>query len=274
VSKQAGLHVRETRVAKSSGATVQCIDALHPDDVDFRGDAEDSGRWVSFCYTHGSFVHHQTWRTCRAFLGAPEEWCEGCAAVVENGEGPEQTDDPFTAEERERARQARAAKAAERAAEREHVAAEKTRRRSLEEQWAAFVRAKPLELENVWLPEERLIVSGLKHAQFRAQAKLSAYRSERRLADAALPKAATKEAARLEKRIAELEDLILAEEGVVGACRRERDRMANRTWLRGALEAGLRYEENGVGPVLRGRGEEVRLPDDFLPRQDLKELAG
>jgi len=82
----AGQLVRETRIARTTGTTVEVVDADHPDCTDFQSD--EGGRWVTVCKDHGQFVQHDTWKIARRFLGHPEEWCGKCTEVLEENGGP------------------------------------------------------------------------------------------------------------------------------------------------------------------------------------------
>lgn len=86
--RTAGQAIRHRTIARSTGAEIEVIDADHPDaDVD-RGAPErpgdaDAGRWVTVCRTHGGVCNHDTLALARSFAAAPEQWCEDCAAHIE-----------------------------------------------------------------------------------------------------------------------------------------------------------------------------------------------
>lgn len=83
----AGKLVREARVARSTGVTVELIDGEHPDCDLF--DPDEGGRWATICREHASIVQHETWKLARQFLGHPEEWCDDCRAIAEEEEAEE-----------------------------------------------------------------------------------------------------------------------------------------------------------------------------------------
>jgi hypothetical protein len=278
MSRQAGLHVRETRVPRSTGTPVLCIDALHPDDTDFKLDAEEgAGRWVTFCEAHGTFVHHTSWRTARSFLSAPEEWCDGCKEVVENGDGPEQPEDePFTEEERARALETRRRKAEEAEAEREREAEAKEQANEAAVELQIWSVRKPL-VPAVWLDDEKEDAQRAKDGVMKARADAREARTARRILEEEIEDLGKKS-----KRLPEAKaDLADAEARLGVAARDEqiesfvRDRLARRAFLRGCIRAGFPLYREGDRWLVGGFPPHMSpapVPRGFLPTTDLQEL--
>lgn len=275
MTRQAGQHIRERRVPRSTGTPVLCIDALHPDDTDFQEDAKDAGRWVSFCEAHGTFVHHTSWRTCRAFLSSPDEWCEKCRERVESGEAPE-PQEGFSAEERKRALETRQRKAAEAAAEREREAAEREEEGMAAAELQIWSVRKPL-VNAVWTEAEKKDAANAKEGFLAARAEARTARATRRDLEEEIEGLGKKA-----KRMQEAKEDLADAEALLGASQRQekiegfvRDRLARRAFLRGCIHSGFPlYREGGrwfVGGFPRPMPP-APVPAGYLPTTDLEEL--
>lgn len=269
MTRYAGQAIRDTRVARSTGVLVQVCDTDHPESPVARDG--DAPRWATMCAEHGTYCSHDTWRTARSFMAAPEEWCEDCRAVLDaNGGEPVIDAAGFTEEERERGLQKRRAKAAVRA---EAQAAEKSaqrRRRSLEAQWSEFALGVPV-IPREFTAEERARLTTLRVLILERTAGARKAHDLRERAEAELygkPPPKPKREKELEAQIAELDARVDELRRGAEEARRERDYVCRRAFLRNAAEAGWELRRNGVGMVLV-RDREVRVPDDYLPEGEL-----
>lgn len=68
-------YVRQERKARSTGTTVQLLDAEHPGS---EFDPGDGGRWVTLCVDHGGYVQHDALANARDWSTVPEQWCPYC----------------------------------------------------------------------------------------------------------------------------------------------------------------------------------------------------
>lgn len=269
--------IREKRVARSTGADVELVDADHPDCTDY--DSSEGGRWVTACRTHGSFVQHTTWRTARSWLGHPEEWCEPCKKEAAGGSGP--TTDGFSEEERERGRETRRQRAAERRVERDAENAAKSRQEEIEDQWTHWTVHEPMN-DRVWSTSEREACDEARAERTSAleaarRAERARRQGEERLA--VLPKIKSrkeqKNRERLEAEVSSADEIVVAKEDVARIAGEKVERLARIAQLRGHLAVGWKL---GVGGYSRPRrflekGERVIwIPDNFLASEDYAEV--
>ncbi|MGH2939462.1 MAG: hypothetical protein ACRDPE_15245 [Solirubrobacterales bacterium] len=258
--------VRESRVARATGTTVELVDAAHPDCRDY--DADEGGRWVTVCTEHGSFVQHETWKLARQFLGHPEEWCESCRkspAAKEPRAG-------FSAEERQRALETRRAKAEEKAKARAAADAKEAVKRDLDDQWMDWTVAEPM-VDRLYLPGDKELHD--EQAQIVSDARAAARKAKegRRAAEAAIVNAGPIKSKREKKNIDRLEgerdaldEIVVAQEDRERIAARERDRIARRAFLRGCVAAGWTLEAKANAPATITKGDRtLRIPADYLP---------
>lgn len=67
----ADLHVRQARVARSTGTVVVVYE-------DTDEECGDGLRWVTLCDDHGRLVGHEDLATARSWASMPEGWCGVC----------------------------------------------------------------------------------------------------------------------------------------------------------------------------------------------------
>lgn len=74
-------YIRQERVARSTGTTVQVLDLADPES-EFESEVDDLGavlnQWATVCVDHGIICTHPTLRLARWHAPAPEGWCEPC----------------------------------------------------------------------------------------------------------------------------------------------------------------------------------------------------
>jgi hypothetical protein len=69
--------VRQTRIAKSSGARILALDLKHPEsEIEPRGKEQ----YATLCTVHHSLEFHTSISTAEARCSHPETWCAPCAA--------------------------------------------------------------------------------------------------------------------------------------------------------------------------------------------------
>jgi hypothetical protein len=261
----AGKLVRESRVARATGTTVELVDADHPDCTDYQSD--EGGRWVTVCVAHSTFVQHETWKLARQFLGHPEEWCDACRES-----DPKPADGGFSAEERQRALETRRAKAEEKRKAREAAAAVDAVKADLDEQWMDWTVHEPM-VDRLYLPGEKELHDEQAEIQSAARAAARKAKEGRRAAEAAIANAGPVKSKREKKNIDRLEgerdaldEIVVAQEDRERIAARERDRIARRAFLRGCVKAGWTLEAKSHASATISKGDRVlRIPTDYLP---------
>lgn len=263
--------IREKRIPHVTGREVHLVDGeLSPD-----FDPAEGGRWVTLCTEHGEFVQHTSYRTARSFLADPREWCGACKKAP-----PVEWTGGFTPEDRARALEKRRETAARRAEAREAARQEKLRERTLEQQWLEWTFTAPM-IDRLWDEEEELIAAGLRRTAVHALQAAQKARRDRRSAEEdvdSMPakpkgKADQRLLKKLEDRVMELDQRETEKRAVAEDARADADRLARRAWIRGALQRGFTVTENGVGRIVAKGGWQARVPDDYLPAEDWKEVA-
>lgn len=270
--------VRERRIARGTGTEVELVDAGHPDCRDF--DPAEGGRWVTVCVDHGGIAQHGTWRNARQWLGHPEEWCPTCqddspeeGAVIDSRGG-------FSQEERDRAAETRRRKAEERRKERDDEKAAEQTKCDLEDQWTAWTVSQPI-VDRVYTDAQReahdVAHATMVEASAEARKARQGHRqAEERLAD--LPETKSRRErrnlARLEAEATSLDERVVEQEDRARIAREEADRIARRAFLSGCLQAGWTLNlDAGSGVLSIEKGDRrVRVPDDYLPPEDLPAL--
>jgi hypothetical protein len=273
----AGKLVRETRIARTTGVTVEVVDADHPDCDDYQSD--EGGRWVTHCLGHGNFVQHETWKLARRFLGHPEEWCDGCRAIAEEG-GVGDSDGGFSEEERARAAESRRQKAAERQKVREEEEERRRRRANIEQQWSDWAVNSPM-VESVYVGDEKERHDAAREAMSDAKAKAANAKRARQAAEDSIEtvtqlkiksKREKKNLQRLEGEATALDSEQVAQEDRAREAEAEKTRLSRIALLRGAIAAGWKLR---LGPtvVLASSERDLRIPDDYLTKEDYAEVT-
>lgn len=265
----AGKLVRETRIARTTGVTVEVVDADHPDCDEFQSD--EGGRWVTVCRDHGSFVQHETWKLARQFLGHPEEWCEKC----QTAEGVGDSNGGFSEEERARAAETRRRKAAERRKTREEEEERRRRRASIEQQWSDWAVNSPM-VESIYVGDEKERHDAAREAMSDAKAKAASAKRARQAAENSIEtvtrlkiksKREKKNLQRLEGEAAALDAEQVAQEDRAREAEAEKTRLARIALIRGAIAAGWKLELGSPVRITNG-DRDLRVPDDYLSRED------
>lgn len=272
----AGKLVRESRIARTTGVTVEVIDADHPDCDDYQSD--EGGRWVTHCLDHGTFVQHETWKLARKFLGHPEEWCDDCRAIAEEG-GAGDSNGGFSEEERARAAESRRQKAAERRKAREEDEERRRRRETIEQQWSDWAVSSPM-VESVYVGDEKERHDEAREATSDAKTKAASAKRARVAAEDSIEtvtrlkiksKREKKNLQRLEGEAAALDAEQVAQEDRARIAEAEKTRLARIALLRGAIAAGWKLELGGYSRpryYIEKGDRQVWIPEDYLTQEN------
>lgn len=271
----AGKLVRETRIARTTGVTVEVVDADHPDCTDFQ--SNQGGRWVTVCRDHEESVQHVTWKWARRLLGHPEEWCESCKAMADEG-GIGEPNGGFSEEERARAAEARRRKAEERRAAREAEEERKRAAAAIDEQWSDWVIGQPM-VERVYVGDEKERQEKAHIEAREAKGKAATAKRAHRAAEEAIDnvtklkiksKREKKNLDRLEAEAAALDAEVVSQEEIARVAEAEKTRLSRIAYVRGALRDGWKLELD-PRPRISKAETQLLIPDDFLPRGDYAE---
>jgi hypothetical protein len=268
----AGKLVRETRIARTTGVTVEVVDADHSDCDDYQSD--EGGRWVTVCREHEEFVQHETWKLARENLGHPEQWCESCMEAAEES-GTGDSNGGFSEEERARAAETRRQKAAERQKAREEEEERRHRRETIEQQWSDWAVSSPM-VESVYVGDEKERHDAAREAMSDAKTKAASAKRARQAAENSIEtvtrlkiksKREKKNLQRLEGEAAALDAEQVAQEDRAREADAEKTRLARIALLRGVIAAGWKLE---LGPPVRivSGDRDLRVPDNYLARED------
>lgn len=278
----AGKLVRETRIARTTGVTVEVVDADHPDCTDYQSD--EGGRWVTVCREHEEFVQHETWKLAREHLGHPEEWCESCMeAAKESGTGD--SNGGFSEEERARAAESRRRKAAERRKAQEEEEARRRRREEIEAQWSDWALSSPM-VERVYVGDEKERHDAAREEASDATAKAANAKRARRAAEDSIEtvvklkiksKREEKNLKRLEGEAAALDAEQVAQEDRARTAEAEKTRLGRIALLRGAVAAGWKLALGGYSRprhYIEKGDRQVWIPEDYLTEADYAAVEG